>query len=545
MSSNDKQVVENTRERWLSTDFNDNNSLVYANAADLAAAIVSGDLSSVPVERRGGVLAGGKVSSDGVTLTVQVSPIIGYKVGNPPGPFDSEYLKIQTVTITNIPLDAFVDAGNPRWVAIEVSPAQTAEVVSSRDIFQPALGTFVPQNVPKITGPDPVFTVNAGVPAPLPLLPQGNPDVVPLAYVYIPPAATFIEITDVILCRPLMLSGTNSQAFVGGGGVSATGSYNCQFEELSYTPPNRPTLSITQGLGDIAPTIINANTPNDPNFKQGEAFPGGTDVRIGVWFAAAPYPPGYDLDVSKNREFVDPSGRIPSVPQGTGEGYTQNGVFVFTSTSSPVSPSNLRLDLVGAPIPSIPTINDSTWNGGTIDRDSIVYVGSVANYTVGGDLYPQRVRTAGGCKGQVYISIPVIGEGQVDEVVFGNPPSENLVDGRSAQYFPPVPGSTKILPDSVYTIQCLVFFEVDRVGAVPGALGEVEILETGVAGAQFGRFYLERLEGTDDQRSAKVVDLYLDINGFVATRNQSLSAGTTTRLSFTLRSYIDSVLANR
>ena len=71
-------------------------------------------------------------------------------------------------------LTAFIDPGNPRWVAIEIAPGSTPEVVSARDVFQPALGTFTVANVTKVERPEPVITVNPGAPAATPQLPAGQ-----------------------------------------------------------------------------------------------------------------------------------------------------------------------------------------------------------------------------------------------------------------------------------------------------------------------------------------------------------------------------------
>ena len=531
MSSNDKQVVENTRERWLSTDFNDNNALIYANAADAYAAIATGAFATTNIAR-GGVLSGGAVQANGFDLNITVTPIIAYKVGAPPGPFDSRFLKIQTTEPTVIPLTP--DPGNPKWVAIEVSPGQFPEVVSSRDIFQPALGTFTPQNVPKITGPLPVFTVNEGVPAPNPQLPAGNPDVIPLAYVYLEASATQVETLDVIFCRPAFQAATEFPDFKGGvGGLSVldqtgAGTYLANPGPLNYTPPFRPTIRVQEGgTIDLAAT-------NDPNFVEGEAFPAGADARIGVWLAPAPYPPGYDLDVRDNREYLDASGRIPSSPATAGFPVTRNGVYVFSNASNPTNGPT------AIPNPAITAINDSTWNGGTIDTQAMVYVGSVANYQFGTSLYPQRINASGG-NGVVYFSRPFVGDGQADIVNDPDPPSVSQVNGRTATYFPSAPLGPPILPVTVDTIQWSVIHGVTG-GAT--ATARVELAETGLGQAQYGVFYVSSRIGTAGI-AVETIDVYLDEAGFVQVTNAATSAGATSSVLFRLRGYIDSALALR
>jgi len=540
MSSNDKQVVENTRERWLSTDFNDNNALIYANIADYVAAVGTGEFSAVATTNRGGILAGGLVTANGVTLDIEISPLLGFKVGPPPGPFDSRYLKIQTIEPTAIDLTVFVDPGNPKWVAIEVAPGQIPEVVSSRDIFQPALGTFTPQNVPKITGPQPVFTVNEGVAAPNPQLPLGNPDVVPLAYIYLEAGASAVNGEDIVWCRPQFLSARNFQEFTGRGGVEVddqigAGTYLCKPQPITVTPFGRPTLAIDQGLGPIQPTIIDVAATNDPNFAQGEAFPAGADARIGVWFSPAPYPPGYDADVRNNREFRAFGDRIPSVPTGTNNGYTANGVFVFSAVSQ-----GALDNFQGNPEPAILAINDSTWNGGTLDPLATYYVGSVANYQVGTSLYPQRLNAP--LKGVIYFSQPLIGGNQ--NLVGSS--ATTVVNARTADYFPAGPVGPEILPNSVFTVQW--FVSVERDGP-PNNATRVAISETGLASATFGLFY-ENVGNTasappTNSLLASVIDVYLDGIGAVEVENQAPNPGVASRLSIRLRSYIDSILAKR
>jgi len=364
MPSNNRRLIFNTRERLLSTDLNDMTTLLHAKGTDEVAAVLSGDLykSGVPVA---GVVSGLRVSAanPGVDHTVAITPGVAFKNDTPPTSLDSPYLKVETLATSTLDLAAFVDPGNPRWVCIEVAPGDTAELVSARDIFQPPLGTFIPANVDKIRRPEPVFSVNAGVPGPTPAFPPGNPGQIPLAYVYLPAAAASVIATDVVLCRPLFNSTTLTAEFTkdkGGINVLAAGGGTVQFRE--YTIKFR-----TQGTISQVPagTIAVANFPGNPGWRLGESYP-VTDEVIYAYLIAPPYPAGYDADVAFNREFLDVSGRIPSNTLSA-----INGVVMWSNVA-PVGSTSTGPHPAGSVSP-----NDPTWGGGSTPFTS--YLGSVTH----------------------------------------------------------------------------------------------------------------------------------------------------------------------
>lgn len=364
MASFNRRIIFNTRERLLSTDLNDMTALLHAKGTDEVVGIVSGDAykTTTPVS---GVVAGLTVYATGGNLEVRVRPGIAFKHGTPPTSLDSPYAKIELLQEQTIDLSAFVDPANPRWVAIEVAPADTAELVSTRDIFDPALGTFTPQNVDKIRRPAPVFSVNAGAPAPAPALPTGTPGVVPLAYVYIEANATQILTTDVVLCRPLLNSTTLVPTYMRGRGglnVTAAGGTVVQLREFAVK---------WAGMGSTAEAILGATNDagiaGSPNWVQGEFLPAG-DQPIYAYLMAAPYPAGYDADVSGNREFVDVSTRFPSNPT-----LGVVGGLVVWSTQAPTSNT-----AQGVHPNATVALNDPAWAGGTVPQDKTAYLGAVS-----------------------------------------------------------------------------------------------------------------------------------------------------------------------
>jgi hypothetical protein len=363
MSSNNRRVIFNTRERLLSTDLNDATALLHAKGTDEMVAALSGD-SYKTVTPIAGVLSGGIASANGADLNITITPMIAVKDGTPATSLDSQYLKIETTTNTTIDLGPFVDPANPRWVAIEVAPADTDEVVSSRDIFQGALGTFTPANVSKIRRPEPTFTVNAGTAAPAPQLPAGTTGVIPLAYVYIPAATASIATTDVILCRPIFNAATTEGTIVfnkGGLDVAAAGGTVAQARPYAIKFNGKG-----KALGLPLAINVDAALAGNPNWVSGETYPAG-EAAIYAYLAYPPFPAGYDADVASNREFLDLSTRIPS---NTVAGVA-NGILVWST----VAPS-----LLGDPIGIRPggafAVNDATWNGGTTASHS--YLGSVS-----------------------------------------------------------------------------------------------------------------------------------------------------------------------
>lgn len=379
MASNNRRVIFNTRERLLSTDFNDATALFHAKSTDEVAAALTGDFykNSGGAGAQSGIIGGGYVSTDGVSLNASVSPVIGLKYGTGATSLDSPYLKIESAAATTIDLSTFVDGGNPRWVCIEVAPGDTAEVVSTRDVFQPALGTFTPVSVDKIRAPAPVFTVNAGTPAASPALPLGTAGTVPLAYVYIPAAAAVLLTSDVVRCRPLLGNSSSFYEVKGKGGVNVT-SAGGTVARLNPVGARFPRAGSDSGL--LGTPVVDSNIATNPNFALGESYPAG-DAPIYFYLSSAPYPGGYDVDVANvTREFVDltvaGTPRIPSNPS-VSPGVSINGLIVC-STTAPAVTGLSAPSSVGS-YPGALQLNDSTWASGT--AGSSVYLGSAMALT--------------------------------------------------------------------------------------------------------------------------------------------------------------------
>ena len=373
MASFNRRLIWNTRERLLSTDLNDATALLHAKGTDEVVGIVSGDAYKT-TNPLSGVVAGLTVYATGGNLEVRVRPGIAFKHGTPATSLDSPYLKIELLQEQTIDLSAYVDAANPRWVAIEVAPADTAELVSTRDIFDPALGTFTPQNVDKIRRPEPVFTVTAAAPGPNPLLPTGTPGVMPLAYVYIDANATQIVPTDVVLCRPLLNSVSLMPTTVlGKGGLNVVSAGGTQVQAKEFAVK-------FAGMGNVSEVLIgavnDAGIAGSPNWVQGEFLP-ATDQPVYAYLMAAPFPPGYDADVASNREFVDLSTRFPSNPTLGVLG----GIIVW-STQAPAAS-----DAQGQHPSATVQLNDATWAGGSVPQSKTAYLGAVS--------YVQSIAPAG------------------------------------------------------------------------------------------------------------------------------------------------------
>lgn len=373
MASNRRRTIYNTRERLLSTDANDEQALLHSNLTNDTVASSVGDFFDTTVSgTHAGILSGGIVTTTVTANEVSVSPLRGFKLGAAPTSLDSPYLFLSTLASTAVDISSFVDATNDRWLCIEVSPGDSLELASTRDIFQQLLGTFIPTNVDKIRQPDPVFTVNAGAPAATPLFPLGTSGTIPLAYVYLPANnAIAIPATDIILCRPLIgslkSSGTDPVDITGRGGVDVSDAQKPDDIEclpVSFRWDDRVRVPI--GIPDDATSIVTIQGAGASNYVSTEVTPVG-DKNVNVYIIAAPYPAGYDTDVAENREFIDLSGRIPSNVNGG----TENGIIMVSQhlpvfALTPLSPFEV--------LPA--TVTDPVWNGGTTSRTA--YVGSFA-----------------------------------------------------------------------------------------------------------------------------------------------------------------------
>jgi len=314
-------------------------------------------------------MSGGKIRTNG-SLDVFISPMIGWKYGTPQTQYDSAYLKVETATEITLPLGGEVDGAADRWICIEVSPGETAEVDEQRDIFNPTLGTYIPQNVTVVYRPAPTITINGGVPSGTPVLPQGTPGVIPLAYIYLAAGTSSITDDDVVMCRPLF-NVALFESFIqnGKGGLDVEGPGQTKVRPVIYG--FKFTLNGAQTT--VTPRECDCNLPNFPNWAAGESFLTTTEYTpIYAYAALPPYPSGYDDDVSVNRELVTTQAfsRIPSMVDNP----VLNGLIVWSKTGPDVSVDNPIGPRPGGAF----SLNDPTWGDGQVGFNS--YVGSVSNW---------------------------------------------------------------------------------------------------------------------------------------------------------------------
>lgn len=368
MSGYDRRLNWNTRQRLLSDDMNNSVNLLETKGTDEICAAMSGDLfrSGTPVS---GIMSGGKIRTNG-SLDVFISPMIGWKYGTPQTQYDSAYLKVETATEITLPLGGEVDGAADRWICIEVSPGETAEVDEQRDIFNPTLGTYIPQNVTVVYRPAPTITINGGVPSGTPVLPQGTPGVIPLAYIYLAAGTSSITDDDVVMCRPLF----NVALFEA---LIQNGKGGLDVENVGTTLV-RPVIfgfkfTLSGAQTTVTPRECDCSLPNFPNWAAGESFLTTTEYApIYAYAALPPYPSGYDDDVSVNRELVTTQAfsRIPSMVNNP----VLNGLIVWSKTGPSVSVDNPIGPRPGGDF----SLNDPTWGDGQVGFNS--YVGCVSNW---------------------------------------------------------------------------------------------------------------------------------------------------------------------
>lgn len=115
-------------------------------------------------------------------------------------------------------------------------------------------------------------------------------------------------------------------------------------------------------------TTVQAGISGDPNWYLGQGYPAG-EVPVYVYAIAAPFPAGYDADISDNREFLDLSGRIPSNPTIS----ALNGLVAFSTDAPSISSTGLH--------PALPfSVNDPTFNGGS--TANVFYLGAVSKQNI-------------------------------------------------------------------------------------------------------------------------------------------------------------------
>lgn len=390
MASQIRRLLINTRERITSTDLND------AHALQHRALIEA--LGWVAGESGMGVLGGLEISSAG-GLSVSVAAGLALQSGVAPTTYDSAIQWLELATAQVVDLSSYVDATNPRWVCVEIAAADAVELSTSRDVWQPASGTFVSASVDKVRGSDPVITVTAGAAAAVPIFPAGVAGRVPLGYAYLPAAAASITNSEIVGCRPVArplssLTGTSSLVHARGGGVSVPadglsirfsqcygqfGAYNVPF---SIGTTSATTMTLAAGGMD------------------GAAFPGSDDV-LYFYATSPPYPAGYDTSLVF-REFVPgtpgafTAAMFPNLVPTAGR---IRNCIVVASTSEPTVDSVSGFAQGGGSF----SVTSAPWGSGSVSaglRTNSVYLGAaffdfsasgLVNQSVRGDAVTPRV----------------------------------------------------------------------------------------------------------------------------------------------------------
>lgn len=360
MSSHIRRLQWNSRERLITDDFNNSSALHHRALIEAALALGVGDGS------HSGVIRGLDISVAGGSFNVVVNPGLALILDSAATTYDSDYQWIELREAEVVDLTAYVSGAGPRWVLIAIEAAAAAEVTESRDIFNPALGTFTTSSVTKVTGSSPTLTVVAGTAAAAPIMPAPTATQLPLGYVYIDQSAANLTAGDSVGCRPLLRLG-RPDFHADGGGFNAAG------DSLVVEP-----LDFYAELGDGGPPIGWTQMPNidlddtgDTNyFVDADGVPiTGTGDAITLFAVRPPYAAGGPASMAP-REMVPGSNAVARIPS-LADDALQNCLLIATTTAQPGS-SVIRGNSIDGQ-----ELNDGTW-GGEIPAQGSVYVGSVS-----------------------------------------------------------------------------------------------------------------------------------------------------------------------
>lgn len=355
-----RRLVWNSRERLITDDFN--NATILQNRALIEAALALG----VGDGSHSGVLRGLEVSVAGGSMNVVVGAGLAMILSTPATSYDSAYQWIEQLEAETVDLTAHVSGANPRWVLIAIEAASATEVSESRDIFNPALGTFASATVAKVVGSAPTLTVVAGTAAAAPVMPAPTSTQLPLGYVYIEQSAVSLTAGDHVGCRPLLRLGRADFHADGGGFVVPGDSF--EIEPLDFYAE----------LGDGGPPIgwtfvptIDLDDTGDTNyFVDSDGIPiTGTGDAITLFACRPPYAAGGPASMAP-REMVPGTNAVARIPSLCDDAL-QNCLLIATTTAQPGS-SVLRGNSIDGQ-----ELNDGTW-GGEIPTLGSVYVGSVS-----------------------------------------------------------------------------------------------------------------------------------------------------------------------
>lgn len=367
MSSHIRRIVSNTRERILSTDANNATALHHRALVEAGAAILQGDASLF------GVIRGLTVSTSGGVLTVTVAPGLALRSGTAATTYDSATQWIELRSSQTVDLATHVDGANPRWVVIEIAEASAVESSEARDIFDPLTGTFSSSSITKVSGSSPTLTARAGTAAATPVFPAGVAGVIPLGYVYLAAATASINITDIVMCRPMLrsenaetLAGAGGRAVWGGGvSVSVAGLDVVLRSAGGRFLNNRMSWSVAPGDGT---TTLTVTAPG----CDGAALPVADDV-VYYYACPAPYPSGYDATLAPREH--RPGTTALTRYQGLVAADVHNAVVVASTVEPQVdtplgNPTAGNFTITCAPFSSGASVN--------IERTSAMYLGAAS-----------------------------------------------------------------------------------------------------------------------------------------------------------------------
>jgi hypothetical protein len=218
MASGQQRIIQNDKERAISDDINRLQSFIAAARAEIFRAMFNDVLGNfysrpgiavryaasptdapLPAEVYGGL----EVIVDSPNhLEVQPGVLMAYT--GPASADDSPYVLAVDPGLTTVGILPFTanGGGGPRIDVIECQPTDTLLETDSRDIYDPATGTFSPVLVDKVRTSRLTYRIRNGTPAGGP--PGYDPAWLPLAIAIVQPGASDFTEVDFYDVRPLV-----------------------------------------------------------------------------------------------------------------------------------------------------------------------------------------------------------------------------------------------------------------------------------------------------------------------------------------------------
>ncbi len=218
MSQGDKRLVQNIRERIVSADLNDLQTIAAAEKAELLRSLYDDRVADwylapglqVPIASSSPSLAfdvygGLMVKPDSAGYFLVQGGTAGFLLPTGLGTYDSPYRVVVdpgVVTPGALPFTSNAGGGAPRWDVVECQPVDTTLAQESRYIFNPGTGIASPEIVDKIRAMRLTYRVRIGTPG------GGFPGLAagwaPLAVVCAPAGSSSLLTSDVWDVRPLV-----------------------------------------------------------------------------------------------------------------------------------------------------------------------------------------------------------------------------------------------------------------------------------------------------------------------------------------------------